>query len=149
MSVVEDGSVYQVGTYNGNALTMAAARASLFEVLTPDAYAHLERLNQRMIAGCTRVLDAHGVPGYALGIGARGCVTLSPHRITDYATLRAAQDTALLRLTWLHAINSGVFITPARPEQWTLSVAHSDADVDAYVSFLDRLLTDLTAGAFN
>jgi glutamate-1-semialdehyde 2,1-aminomutase len=148
MSAVEDGSVYQVGTYNGNALTMAAARASLFEVLTPDAYAHLERLNQRMIAECTRVLDAHGVPGYALGIGARGCVTLSPHRITDYATLRAAQDTALLRLTWLYAINSGVFITPARPEQWTLSVAHSDADVDTYVSFLDRLLTDLTAGAF-
>ena len=34
--VVEDGSVYQVGTYNGNPLGMAAARASLLEVLTPD-----------------------------------------------------------------------------------------------------------------
>ena len=34
MSVVEDGSVYQVGTYNGNPLTMAAARASLERVLT-------------------------------------------------------------------------------------------------------------------
>jgi glutamate-1-semialdehyde 2,1-aminomutase len=145
MSVVEDGSVYQVGTYNGNALTMAAARASLFDVLTPDAYAHLERLNRRMIDGCRRVLAAHATAGYALGIGARGCVTLSPVRITDYATLRATQDTDLLRLTWLHAANSGVFITPARPEQWTLSVAHGDEDVDAYVGFLDRLLTDLEA----
>src|SRR5436305_5636061 len=45
MSVVEDGSVYQVGTYNGNPLTMAAARASLTEVLTPDAYRHLDALN--------------------------------------------------------------------------------------------------------
>ncbi len=35
MSRVEDGSVFQVGTYNGNPLTMAAARASLYEVLTP------------------------------------------------------------------------------------------------------------------
>ena len=147
MSVVEDGSVYQVGTYNGNALTMAAARASLFEVLTPDAYAHLERLNRRMIDGCQRVLDAHTTAGYALGIGARGCVTLSPARITDYATLRATQDMDLLRLTWLYAVNSGVFITPARPEQWTLSVAHSDEDVDAYVGFLDRLLTDLHAAS--
>ena len=42
-------------------------------------------------------------------------------------------------------MNSGVFITPARPEQWTLSVAHRDDDVDAYVGFLDRLLTDLQA----
>ena len=38
MSVVEDGTVYQVGTFNGNPLTMAAAKASLLEVLTPDAY---------------------------------------------------------------------------------------------------------------
>ena len=42
MSVVEDGSVFQVGTYNGNPLGMAAARANLTEVLTPDAYAHLD-----------------------------------------------------------------------------------------------------------
>jgi glutamate-1-semialdehyde 2,1-aminomutase len=145
MSVVEDGSVYQVGTYNGNALTVAAARASLFEVLTPAAYAHLERLNRRMIDGCQRVLDAHGATGYALGIGARGCVTLSHTRIADYAGLRATQDLDLLRLTWLYAANRGVFITPARPEQWTLSVAHSDEHVDRYVSFLDRLLTDLVA----
>jgi glutamate-1-semialdehyde 2,1-aminomutase len=70
-------------------------------------------------------------------------VTLSPTRIVDYATLRANQDADLLRLTWLYAINSGVFITPARPEQWTLSVTHSGEDVDIYVGFLDRLLTDL------
>lgn len=143
MRVVEDGSVYQVGTYNGNALTAAAARASLLDVLTPDAYAHLDQINQRMIDGCRRVLDAHGMPGYALGIGARGCVTVSPTRIVDYATLRVNQDADVMRLTWLYAINDGVFITPARPEQWTLSVAHTDADVDTYVGFVERLAADL------
>src|SRR3954447_19082452 len=45
MACVEDGRVNQVGTYNGNPLTMAAARASLEEVLTPEGYAHLHRLN--------------------------------------------------------------------------------------------------------
>src|SRR3954469_18790587 len=39
--VVEDGTVYQVGTYNGNPLSMAAARANLLDVMTPDAYTHL------------------------------------------------------------------------------------------------------------
>ena len=52
-TVVEDGSVYQVGTYNGNPLGMAAVRANLLEVLTPEAYAHLDHLNDRILAGCT------------------------------------------------------------------------------------------------
>ena len=57
MAVVEDGSVYQVGTYNGNPLGMAAARANLLEVLTPEAYAHLDHLNDRILAGCEGVIE--------------------------------------------------------------------------------------------
>ena len=61
MSVVEDGSVFQVGTYNGNPLGMAATRANLLEVLTPDAYAHLDRLNDRILAGCEEVIRKHNL----------------------------------------------------------------------------------------
>jgi glutamate-1-semialdehyde 2,1-aminomutase len=143
MSVVEDGSVLQVGTYNGNALGMAAARANLLEVLTPDAYARLDELSARMITGCTAALEQHGLPGYALGVGARGCVTFASTRIRDYATMRTQHDPDLLRLTWLHAMNRGLYLTPARPEQWTLSVAHSDADVDAYVDAFAELARQL------
>ena len=77
MSVVEDGSVFQVGTYNGNPLGMAATRANLLEVLTPEAYAHLDHLNDRILAGCEEVIRKHNLPGYAVGIGAKGCVTFS------------------------------------------------------------------------
>src|SRR4051794_24037561 len=59
MSVVEDGRVYQVGTYNGNPLGMAAARASLYDVLTPDAYAHLDHLNDRLLGRCTAVIEKY------------------------------------------------------------------------------------------
>src|SRR3954451_23486936 len=76
--VVEDGSVFQVGTYNGNPLGMAAARASLTEVLTPSAYAHLDHLNDRILAGCDRVIAEHDLPGYPVGVGSKGCVTFSP-----------------------------------------------------------------------
>ena len=78
MSVVEDGSVYQVGTYNGNPLTMVAARASLERVLTPAAYRHLDALNERIVSGCQEVIERHRLPGYAVGIGSKGCVTFSP-----------------------------------------------------------------------
>ena len=60
MSVVEDGTVYQVGTFNGNPLTMAASKASLLEVLTPAAYVHLDRINERLLAGCQDVLEFAG-----------------------------------------------------------------------------------------
>src|SRR5271165_5071818 len=72
MSVVEDGSVYQVGTYNGNPLTMAAARASLEEVLTAHAYRHLDALNDRILSGCARVIERYRMTGYAVGIGSKG-----------------------------------------------------------------------------
>ena len=143
MSVVEDGSVYQVGTFNGNALAMAAARASLLEVLTPGAYQHLERLSQWMTGGCQRTLDRHGLPGYALGTGARGCVTLAVSRITDHVTFQASQNPELSKLIWLYYMNRGVFATPARPEQWTLSIAHADAEVDAYLAVHAALLAEL------
>src|SRR5215216_2097359 len=91
MSVVEDGSVVQVGTYNGNPLGMAATRANLLEVLTPDAYAHLDHLNDRLLAGCESVIRKHNLPGYAVGVGSKGCVTFSPVPIVDYETFKANQ----------------------------------------------------------
>lgn len=145
MQVVDQGVVQQVGTYNGNALSMAAARANLLEVLTPEAYVHLERISGRMADGCRRVLDDNGSSGYALGVGARGCVTLSPARIVDQATLTAHQDAELIHLTWLYNMNRGIYLTPARPEQWTVSVAHSDEDADSYVAVFAELLTELAA----
>ena len=58
MASIEDGTVYQVGTLNGNPLSMAAARASLEEVMTPEAYAHLEHLNDRLHDGLGTIIES-------------------------------------------------------------------------------------------
>jgi glutamate-1-semialdehyde 2,1-aminomutase len=145
MGVVEDGSVYQVGTFNGNPLSMAAARVNLEEVLTPAAYEHLDRLNERILSGCTRVIEQHGLPGYAIGIAAKGCVTFSAEPIVDYASFKANQDAELTDLAWLYSMNRGIFMTPGREEEWTLSVAHDDAAVDRYVAVFAELGEELTA----
>jgi glutamate-1-semialdehyde 2,1-aminomutase len=145
MRVVEDGSVYQVGTFNGNPLSMAAARANLEEVLTPAAYEHLERINERILAGCSRVIEDHSLPGYAIGIAAKGCVTFSDEPIVDYATFKANQDAELTDLAWLYSMNRGIFMTPGREEEWTLTVAHDDAAVDRYVAVFAELADELTA----
>ncbi len=145
MSVVEDGSVYQVGTYNGNPLTMAAARASLEQVLTADAYRHFDALNERIVAGCEAVIERHRLPGYAVGVGSKGCVTFSPTPIVDYESFKANQDVALTELAWLWNMNRGIYMTPGREEEWTLSVTHTDEAVDAYVQAFDEMAAALAA----
>jgi glutamate-1-semialdehyde 2,1-aminomutase len=144
MSVVEDGTVYQVGTYNGNPLGMAAARASLLDVLTPAAYVHLDELNQRIVAGCQGVIERYDLPGYAIGVAAKGCVTFSPNKIVDYETFKASQDVELTELAWLYNMNRGIFMTPGREEEWTLSVTHTLDAIDAYVSAFDEMARELT-----
>jgi glutamate-1-semialdehyde 2,1-aminomutase len=145
MSVVENGSVFQVGTYNGNPATMAATRANLLEVLTPEAYQHLDALNDRILAGCARVIEEHQLPGYAVGVGSKGCVTFSPVKVVDYATFKENQRADLADLAWLYNLNRGIFMTPGREEEWTLSVTHTDESVDAYVDVFDEMARDLTA----
>jgi glutamate-1-semialdehyde 2,1-aminomutase len=145
MSVVEDGSVYQVGTYNGNPLGVAATRANLLEVLTPEAYDHLDHLNDRICTGCQGVIDKHNLPGYAIGVGSKGCVTFSPVKIVDYESFKANQDADLAELAWLFNMNRGVFMTPGREEEWTLSVTHDDASVDTYIQVFEAMADELMA----
>ena len=144
MRVVEDGTVYQVGTYSGNPLSMAAARASLEEVLTPSGYAHLAHLNDRIVHGCEEVIRRYDLPGYVVGIGSKGCVTFSTEKVVDYETYKANQDGELTDLAWLYNLNRGIFMTPGREEEWTLSVTHTDEAIDAYVAAFDALAHDLT-----
>ncbi|MBM3678027.1 MAG: aspartate aminotransferase family protein [Actinobacteria bacterium] len=144
MEVVRTGKAVQVGTYNGNPLAMAAARANLLEVLTADAYAHLERLDDRILAGCEDVIARHRFPGYTVGVGSKGCVTFAPVKITDYESFKTHQDAEVCDLAWLWNINRGIFMTPGREEEWTLSVRHTDDDVDAFVAAFDSLADALT-----
>jgi glutamate-1-semialdehyde 2,1-aminomutase len=144
MTVVEDGTVYQVGTYNGNPLGMASTRANLLEVMTPEAYEHLDRLNDRIVSGCQGVVERYNLPGYAIGVAAKGCVTFSPTKIVDYETFKANQDPDVSELAWLFNMNRGIFMTPGREEEWTLSVTHTDEAIDHYVAVFDEMARELT-----
>jgi len=124
---------------------MAAARASLLEVLTPAAYAQLDAREERLLRGCQDVLDRYGLPGYSVGVGAKGCVTFSPAPIVDYETYKKHQDGELADLAWLYNMNRGVFMTPGREEEWTLSIAHSDEDLQRYLDAFEAFARDVSA----
>ncbi len=143
MSVVESGAVFQVGTYNGNPLATAAARASLQQVLTPDAYTRLEEVNRRLTNACDEVIKKYALPAYTVGLGAKGCVTFSPRPITDFRSFHAHRDTELSQLFWLYTFNRGIYTTPNRDQEWTLSVAHDEEAVDSYAAVFEEMAAAL------
>ena len=145
MAKVNDGTVFQVGTYSGNPLSMAAARASFEQVMTDDAYKHLNHLNDRIIAGCDAVCTKYDFPGYTVGISSKGCVNFASGKITDYESFIKFQDHELVALAWLYNFNRGVIIAPGREEEWTLSIQHKDEDIDRFVNAFEDLVRDVTA----
>ena len=139
MSAISDGRYDQVGTFNGNPLTMAAAKAVLTEVLTKDAYARAESIGREMFAGCTAALTEHGLPSYGVVHGFKGSVVAHDRPATNYREFLAI-DTAVSHLNYLVQHNNGVFLAPwAKSESWTLSVAHTSADGDRLIENMHRL----------
>jgi glutamate-1-semialdehyde 2,1-aminomutase len=143
-TLVETGAVRQQGTFNGNPLVMAAAEATLLEVLTPDAYAHLRGLNERLMEGCERVIAEYGLPAHTVGMGSKGCVTFSSEPIREYRDYCTKIHHELSDLAWLYHMNHGIFMTPGQDEEWTLSVAHTDEHLARYLEAFELFARDVT-----
>ena len=145
MALITDGTYEQVGTFNGNPLTMAAAKAMLLEVLTPAAYAHFDGLREELAARARHVLARHHLPGYVSALGAKGAVVFSPVPIRDYRDF-CRYDARYGHAHWLYQHNGGVFLPPwGKMEQWTLSVQHGPDDVAIVATNLERFARDLRA----
>ncbi len=144
-ALVADGTVNQYGTFNGNPLVMAAAEATLTRVLTDDVYEHLEATNRRLLDSCQEIIDSHGLPAYTEGLGAKGCVIFSPERMYEYRDYLTKVDDELSTLAWLYHMNHGVFMTPGVEEEWTLSIAHTEDDLQTYVDAFAAFARDVTS----
>ena len=133
-----------LGTFNAHPLGMAAARASLTEVLTPAAYERLFALNDRLLAGCDAAIAEHELPAHTVGLGAKGCIIHASEPVTDYESFKRVHDPELAELAWLWSMNRGLFVTPGRGQDWTLSVAHDAEAVDRYVEVFAELAEALS-----
>ena len=137
MSIIVDGTYDQVGTFNGNPLGMAAARAMLTEVLVPSAYENLERIEKRLAEGARRIIEEFELPAYVVDLGAKGAVTYSDTRIRNYRQFLDV-DGRWAIASWLTQFNRGVFLPPwTKGEQWLISVQHTGEDVDVYLETLE------------
>ena len=133
MAHVADGGYEMVGTFNGNPLAMAATRAMLTEVATPEAYQNIERLRQRAAAGIQDAIDDNGLVAHVVTAGAKGCVVFAADPVTSYRGFLGVDD-RYSHAHWLYQHNGGVFLPPwGKIEQWLISVQHSEADIDRLI----------------
>jgi glutamate-1-semialdehyde 2,1-aminomutase len=144
MAVIEEDRVAQYGTFNGNPLTMAAAKATLTEILTPQAYAHFDALSEVLGGGLRDVIKEYDLPFHVIAIGARGGVTYRKDRVRNYRDYLNI-DKRWAYASWLYQCNRGVLMAPFAEENWTLSVQHSEEDVQRYVDNFRELARDLRA----
>jgi glutamate-1-semialdehyde 2,1-aminomutase len=136
--------VHQYGTFNGNPLVMAAAEATLTKVLTEQAYEKLEGSNRKLLDCCQKIVEQYALPAYSEGIGAKGCVIFSPERMYEYRDYLTKVDGDLATLAWLYHMNHGIFMTPGVEEEWTISIAHSDDDIQHYLDAFEAFARDVS-----
>ena len=144
MDQITSGKVLHLGTYNGNPLCMAAAKAVLADICTPDVQRAVNDLNSRLVAACQGVIDRAGIPAHTVQFGAKGCVTWSEEPIRNYRDYKAT-DFDLAFAQWMHGINRGVLLPPGLDEQWLVSVLHTEADAMHYAGVFQEFVDELVA----
>ncbi|OLD65585.1 MAG: aspartate aminotransferase family protein [Acidobacteria bacterium] len=125
--------VIHVGTYASNPVTLAAAEATLKDILTDEAYRRVFALNKKLVDGYSTLIREHNLPCYANGVGSMGTINFRKDVIRDYRDWYVV-DRVASQAWYLAMLNEGVIPQPPGPdEQWTISVQHTEADIETHL----------------
>ena len=144
MDQISAGRVLHLGTYNGNPLVMAAAKAVLSQVCTPEATEATVARNGRLIEACDAIIRGAGIPAHTVQFGAKGCITWAVEPIRNYRDYKAT-DFDIAFAQWMHGINRGILLPPGLDEQWLISIAHSEDEALRYASIFGEFVDELVS----
>ena len=130
------------GTLSGNALSLAAMRATLEGVLTDDAFAGMIDLGERFETGVQKVIASQRLPWHVTRLGCRVEYAFGQGSPRNGGEAAAAQDRDLARLLHLHALNRGILMTPFH-NMALMSPATTAADVDRHTDAFAEAVRDL------
>ena len=132
------------GTLAGNALQLAAVRATLGEVLTAEAYERMIDLGERYEAGVNDAIERHGLDWSAVRLGCRVEYMFSPEPPRNGAEADAVIGGPLDELMHLYMLNEGILFTPFHMMA-LISPATTAEQVDAHSAAFDRIAAELAA----
>jgi len=132
MKPVTDGRMPHLGTFNGHILAMAAVRA-VDKLCTPEALEKAESLNIQALTRIREIIDEYELPAHTVGFGVKGCITWSDRPVRNYRDYKAT-DFQIAELSFIWSLNHGIMTPPGLDEQWLISLAHGQAEVDFMVN---------------
>lgn len=142
MDLITQGSVYHMGTFNGNPLAMAAARVTLTQILTPQAHAHANDLSRQLGDTYQGIIAESDMPMHVARIGAKGCAMFRRARAYNYRAWWEI-DMRLSYAYWLFLANRGILFPPGLDDQWTISVQHTQEDIDHHSHVFQQFVQGL------
>jgi glutamate-1-semialdehyde 2,1-aminomutase len=133
------------GTLAGNALSLAAARATLTEVLTDEAFAHMIALGERFEQGVADAIAERDLPWSVTRLGCRVEYMFDPTPPRTGGEAAAAMDEELDALLHLYMLNRGILLTPFHMMA-LMSPATTAAHVDRHTEAFAEATSELTGG---
>ena len=131
MDFVVNGKMAHFGTFNGNPLAMAGIRA-VDKICTAETLAAAEALNQQALERISEIIEEYQLPAHTVGFGVKGCITWSTTPVRNYRDYKAT-DFGVAELSWLWSLNRGIITPPGLDEQWLISLAHGQKEIDILV----------------
>ena len=130
------------GTLAGNALSLAAMRATLTKVLTKDAFDRMMPMAERWTAGVQKVITDFGLPWHVTRLGCRAEYLFSRREPRNGTEAHDAMDFELERFMHLYAMNRGILLTPFH-NMALMSPATAPDDVDYHSKVFREAVREL------
>lgn len=130
------------GTLAGNALSMAAIRATLTQVLTPEAFVVMEELCTVWTADVQKIIDKYRAGWQVSQLGCRAEYSFRSTAPRNGREAADADDFELQQYLHLHALNRGILMTPFH-NMALISPAHTEADVKRHTEHFEQALDSL------
>jgi len=145
MSAIEPGGVSHAGTYNANPLCVAAGLVTLRDILTKESYKEIFRLNKKLIEGCEEIIAKYKLPLHTVSIGACGTIQFCKEPLRNHKDHAKFVDVEMGERFWIGMLNNGMIPCPYPPprEQWTISVQHTDEDINKYLEGFEKIAPTL------
>ena len=140
--VIDTGGIG--GTLAGNALSLAAMRATLTHVLTEANFTKMIALGNRWCDGVDAAIKEFSLPWHVNRLGARGEYLFQGHAPRTGGEAARAGDFELEQYIHLRLLNDGFLLTPFH-NMALMSPVTTEADVDAHTEAFRRMCADLSS----
>lgn len=143
MRHITNWEVLHLGTFNGNPMSSRAGLVTLTQILTPQAHTHANGLSKQLADSYTGIIEEFDMPMHVAQIGAKGCAMFCYPRARNYRAWWQI-DMRLSYGYWLFLANRGILFPPGFDDQWTVSIQHTQADIEHHTHVFSQFVAELT-----